>query len=282
MSKLCGHGHDLSDPSNQAKRFDKRTGSTYIQCKACRAVTQAAYLAKLKATGRKPVPRKRRSHCARGHAMTPENTYERPMRGPQCFICMRASKAKYDERVRPPKKRGRSEEITHASGKPATEAQVDLIFKRVQSGQALYAAVEGVTTPHHYKCYALANPVVHRQLKYLASMNTQRMPRIIAATMKVRTNSWLDVEAVPVVERVVAGLPAGVRETIRTQLLMEIWDGALALADVAARAKRLKTDEYSQYTSYDPWGHRALDAPRYLDGGTTTYGDTLSEGLWDH
>lgn len=258
-------------------------GSEYLVCRTCRSEQIERHLARKAQPGYVVKPRKRRSHCARGHAMTPENTYERPMRGPQCFQCMRMNKLKYDQRVRPGKGGKRSELITKASptGIQASPSQIEQIKAIIKSGMTLYKAIDGIVTTQSYKNYAYHNPGVHKQLRHLSALNCQRMPHIISATAKVRSNSWLDLQALPLVEKVLPSIPEFMRNDIKQELLVELWSGELAPDQIAARAKKLLTQQYKSYDLLSKFGHLSLDVTPFDDSNETRIARISSEqGLW--
>lgn len=92
----CQQGHDLS-----VNRYLNRYGEQ--GCRECTRLIQLRYAEKLKAKRRaNPKPRaarKPKTHCKRGHELTPENTYPHSR---ACRTCVLARmKQRYDQRKKP-------------------------------------------------------------------------------------------------------------------------------------------------------------------------------------
>lgn len=239
-----------------------------------------------------------KTHCRSGHLLSDDNLYTSRGRR-ECRKCrlnsnLRWKKGNRDRYLKSKRAyRDRCAEAgkgTRGVRRALDASERERLLKALRGGMTITDATDYrngqrryITTPivsfSNLKFTRKTDPAFNNLILPFAAFSG---PRIAASTTIVKTNSWLDAQALPLVNKAVsAHVPFFMRDDIKQELLVMLWSGEITPDQIAATAKRLLTKQYSSYDLSSKFGHRSLDAVMFDDSARTRY-DIISEDqrLW--
>lgn len=239
-----------------------------------------------------------KTHCKRGHPLTPDNVYveiHEPYNRRHCRACMRVRW----------RNRGGDTNVKKGNLKGETVERILIALRAGQTTSRICGGMQGQTyvggkivNIYALKAYIAKGTEEGAEMARLIGINASGVLRtrsarllkpksIVLPTPRTapfvirRTGSWMDGETLSAVNQVGERAPVFMRDEVRQELLLLLWSGQIQPAEIPAVGKRLLSRQYRDYDSLSKWGHISLDKP--LNGETdSTLMDIISEDqrLW--
>ncbi len=253
MRTHCKHGHDLTLPDNWVPRtsYTKGVAYPYRACRACHKASAAASRAR-KAAAR---PRKIKQ-----------------LRSAAILAAAKASLAAYKA----------------AAGLTVTPAMIERMRAGLRAGDRLSNLLNDPAHPRYvtnttaYYAFAKLRPDVHAELIGISRTLPRRLPASTFPTIIVRDPGWLEAEAMPAVYRATERMPDVIRDEVRQNLLLELWEGSLVLVQIPQRARWLYAEQFHGYDLASKYGHVPLDAPAIEYGEALVHRIADTASLWEN
>lgn len=221
------------------------------------------------------------AHCVNGHPWAENKVLRIRSFGVhrQCRQCARNSELKY-------KKSSKVNRVV-----------IERVIQALDEGQTLSRVCGGMKGKSYIggkiidigklKLFCASNPKLGNRIMKRAELNRSALyrevgerRRILAAPAILRNDGHALMGAIA---RVTRNLPRFIRDEVTSQICLEAAEGRLKIADVPERVKAFVSKHNSQYGGFVPviGGFMySLDKKLNEDGGSTTLGDIVSEGLW--
>lgn len=273
----CKSGHEMTSENSYVRR-----GKT-TECKSCRAdgmrLSRKSYADFIGPP--KPPPAK----CTRGHALDARKNARLSYGVWVCLTCRRlrpggnGSKITNSERYRGCTGILKDQEII------ALKKAVIVDRRSLLSVSA--PGPDRIISMERLQAFRHVFPELWRPIGLYANSNrdmnasARLRSRHQSSKFILRTNSWLDAEALPALQRATAKIqPFFMRDEINQELLAMLWAGEISIEEIPQAVRRARSQQYSNYDLLSKFGHRSLDAPVYGDSARSL-GDTVADvDMW--
>jgi hypothetical protein len=218
-----------------------------------------------------------KTHCPRGHPLSGDNLYTSSS-GRQCRICRRLqSREQYRKTSRPPS----MEQIHRVT---AALNAGETISKICGTSRGSQKAGPRIILPQKLRVYRQLNPdfdrfVVSAMADHRSKGQLRRFNREKARVQIVRAQNS---DFHEIVNLVPVYLPPNVRDDIAQSIMVALLEGSLQRNQIRGRLPEFIAAHNRDANRHGvgKYGLRSIDAPAFLEG-TTSFGETVSRGLWD-
>lgn len=264
----CKNGHPYVEGS-----FTIRDGGRI--CRACRKMHRQAFQLKererRKAEGTYLPRTGERTHCARGHEFSVENTLFCNVgnngRKRICLTC----------RVEWSKACSRKKSISETTARLVQEAILSGHNFAEITGESLKGKpIPRICSSSPLFYFRKANPEIDAKWRgMMAKLHKPKSVRLIAAPAILKNNGFDAFEAIQSATR---HLIEPLRGTVQSDMWLDVTEGRLMIRQIGSRLQDYirKYNRDERHSVANRWGHRSLDAPMG-DGGFTLL-DTLEDG----
>jgi hypothetical protein len=236
------------------------------------------------------------AHCKLGHAMTPENTRIRSKKGKWKYSCCRKCDKIHRQRHIQKLQSGAPSLSKNKEDKIIAALRSGALVSEIVRGQRydgakrrkIYLPGKQICQAENFYAHQRAFPSF-RTLVEEAKAEGHRRTYIInpAPLAKVRgivnTQSWLDKEAMPMIERCVYQITPHLRDDVRNSLVALVWSGEIQIDDIPHAAKKLVNKETGGYDlATSGYRNGVIHTSIYdigFDGSPKI--DSISQGIWD-
>lgn len=219
-----------------------------------------------------------KTHCKRGHPLTPDNVYLFPYRnalGRKCKLCTK---------------------LHSEAPPPPTEDQVKRVTAALNSGQTLNLICLGRTAGkkvadriigyNKLKIYRARNPDFDKFIRTATEDHNSKAQHRRWNSQPTRTDEIRaeNNDYYKIKDMIPRQLPVDVRDDIAQAVFLSLFDGTLQRDQVKGRIRQFVQDHNRMFpTKFAKFGDSpllSLDEVMFEDGAATR-GDSVSRGLWD-